>query len=142
MADSKVIPTMRPAVMRDGRPIGAVLVDSGRLTLHDAERVLRLQREESLLFGEAAIRLGVLTQADIEYALSRQFDFPYLLPGQSAVSPEVVAAYAPFSPQVETLRALRSQLILRWFGEGQDKAALAIISSERKEGRSFIAANL
>jgi protein-tyrosine kinase len=144
VGNSKVIspPSVRSALTRDARSIGAVLIDSGRLKIQDAEAILSLQREKNLRFGEAAIRLGLLTQADIDYALSRQFDFPYLQRGQSAVSEEVVAAYTPFSRQVEALRALRSQLMLRWFGASPANNALAIVSAQRREGRSFIAANL
>lgn len=119
-----------------------MLVDAGRLKIEDAERILGYQREKGLRFGEAAIELGLVTQADIDYALSRQFDFPYLLPGESTVSREVLAAYAPRAPQVEAMRALRTQLMLRWFDAKPENNALAIISAERREGRSFIAANL
>ena len=131
-----------PAHAHARRSIGAMLIDAGRLKIEDAERVLRLQREQKLRFGDAALRLGVLTQADIDFALSQQFDFPYLLPGQSAVSEEVIAAYAPLAPQVESLRSLRSQLMLRWLDGEPEHKALAILSSARAEGRSFIAANL
>lgn len=124
------------------RPIGAILVDAGRLKVEEAEQILRLQREGGMSFGEAGFRLRYLTQADIDFALSRQFEYPYLLRGQSAVSEEITAAYAPFSPQVEALRALRGQLMLRWFDTDPAHRALAIVSSERKEGRSYIAANL
>jgi protein-tyrosine kinase len=58
------------------------------------------------------------------------------------VSAEVTAAYMPFTPVVETLRAVRSQLMLRWFDTSANHKALAIISAARAEGRSFIAANL
>jgi chain length determinant protein tyrosine kinase EpsG len=135
-------PVVNPAHAHARRSIGAMLIDAGRLKVEDAERVLRLQREQKLRFGDAALRLGVLTQADIDFALSQQFDFPYLLPGQSAVSQEVVAAYAPMAPQVESLRSLRSQLMLRWLDAEPEYKALAILSSARAEGRSFIAANL
>lgn len=124
------------------RSIGAILIDAGRLKVEDAERILRLQREREMLFGDAALRLKLLTQEDIDFALSRQFEYSYLLRGQSAVSEEVTAAYAPFTPQVEALRALRSQLMLRWFDTDPAHRALAIVSSESKEGRSYIAANL
>ena len=124
------------------RLIGAVLVEAGRLTAEDAERILRLQREADLRFGEAGTRLGVLTHADIEFALSRQFNHPCLLRGESNVSEEVLAAYEPLSPHAETLRALRNQLMTRWFDGNRAVKALAIISAERKEGRSFLAANL
>lgn len=144
MGDSHVVtnPTVRPVHGRETRSIGAVLVDAGRLKVQDLERILRLQRESNLRFGEAAIRLDLLSPADIDYALSLQFDFAYLLPGQSAVSEEVVTAYAPNSPKAEALRGLRSQLILRWFDAGPANKALAIVSAERKDGRSHIAANL
>ena len=131
-----------PTQAHGRRSIGAMLIDAGRLKVEDAERVLRLQREQNLRFGDAALKLGVLTQADIDFALSLQFDFPYLLPCQSAVSQEVIAAYAPLAPQVEALRSLRSQLMLRWLDAEPETKALAILSAARAEGRSFIAANL
>jgi len=144
MGDSTVVATstMRPVHGRETRSIGAVLIDAGRLKVQDLERILRLQRESNLRFGEAAIRLDLLTPADIDYALSLQFDLAYLLPGQSAVSEEVVTAYLPNSPKAEALRGLRSQLILRWFDAGPENKALAIVSAQRKDGRSHIAANL
>jgi protein-tyrosine kinase len=142
--DTDVFPALTASnpVVRDGRLIGTVLIEAGRLKAEDAERILRLQREKNLRFGDAAVQLGLLTAADIDYALAKQFDFPYLQRGQSAVSEEVAAAYAPFSAQVESLRALRSQLLLRWFDGEPPLKALSIISGERKEGRSFVAANL
>src|SRR5713101_9812386 len=78
------------------RSIGAILIINGRLRLEGAESILRLQREQGLRFGDAAIQLGLLTQADIEFALSRQFDYPYLLRGESGVSEQVITAYEPF----------------------------------------------
>lgn len=125
-----------------GRSMGAILVDTGRLSLENAERVLRLQKERGTRFGDAAIELGVLTEDDIRYALASQFDYPYLPPGDDSLSPELVAAYQPSSPVVEQLRALRSQLMLRWLGVEAEQKALAIVSPGAEEGRSFIAANL
>lgn len=124
------------------RSIGAILIDAGKLKAEDAERVLRLQREKGIRFGDAAKQLGLITDADIEQALSRQFDYPYLNRGESKVAEEVVAAYNPFAPQVEALRALRSQLVLRWFDSETAHKALAITSPGRYEGRSWLTANL
>ena len=135
------VSTGSTVIARGERSIGAILVRAGRLTPENTERILRLQREQSLSFGEAGIKLGLLTQADIEFALSLQFNYPHLLRGESKVSEGLVAAYTSSGPHVEALRALRSQLMLRWFN-GPDRNALAIISGERREGRSFIAANL
>lgn len=124
------------------RAIGALLIDAGRLTPENAERVLRACRENGGRFGDVAIQLGVITQADVDFALARQFDYTYLQPGDSSVATELVAAFAPHSDAVESLRALRTQLLLRWFDGATPHKALAIISPERGEGRSWLTANL
>jgi protein-tyrosine kinase len=129
------------AVVPD-RSIGSILVNVGRLTAPDAEKIMRYQRECDVRFGDAAIKLGLLTPADIDFALSRQFEYAYLLPGQSDISEDVVAAYEPFTNRVEALRALRNQLIARWFQTGPERRALAITSAEKEDGRSFLASNL
>lgn len=122
--------------------IGAILVDAGRLTPENAERILRLQKDQGKRFGDAAIQLGLLTEDDIRFALSHQFEYSYLPARDASLSTELVAAYAPHSKVVEQLRALRSQLMLRWFDAEAQRKALAIVSPGTGEGRSFIAANL
>lgn len=120
--------------------MGRILLDQGKITAQDAERILRLQKEQHLRFGEAAIQLGLISQADMQQALARQFDYPYLAAGEGGYSQALVAAYAPFSPQVESLRALRSQLMLRWFTAGNK--ALAMVGTNAGDGASYLAANL
>jgi receptor protein-tyrosine kinase len=124
------------------RSIGAILVGCGALSDQDVERILELQREKGARFGEAARTLGLLEQRDIDLALSRQFDYPYLRRGESRVSQSLVAAYEPAHPQVEALRALRSELMLNWFTEDAARKTLAVVSEARGDGRSHIAANL
>ena len=120
--------------------MGRILLDMGKIKPEDAERVLRLQKETGMRFGEAAQSLNLITAADVQQVLARQFDYPYLQPGQGNFAPELVAAYEPFSPQVEALRAIRSQLMLRWFVNG--RKTLAIASVNPAEGASLFAANL
>jgi protein-tyrosine kinase len=139
---SNVIPGPGAPTGSDDRAIGAILIDSGKITAEDAERVLRYSREHAIRFGDAAIALRLVTDNDIQQVLARQFDYAYLQPGQSDVSAEVVAAWAPFSPQVEALRALRSQLLLRWFTGEKDHKILTVISAARGDGRTHVAANL
>jgi len=138
------IPTSTAAPVAASPPreanIGRLLLDTGKLSPEDAERVLRLQKEQGLRFGDAALKLGLITEADIRQVLSMQFDYPYLQPGQGNFDPELVAAYQPFSAQVEALRVLRSQLMMRWFSEGYK--ALALVSANPGEGCSHLAANL
>jgi protein-tyrosine kinase len=140
MAKKPLSATSLPVSPTHERAIGAILVDEGKLSPQDAERILALQKRESLRFGDAAVKLGLATPEDIQHALSRQFDYPYLMPSEDSVSRELVAAYSPFSKEVESLRALRSQLMLRWFS--QEHKCLTIASPARGEGRSYLAANL
>lgn len=120
--------------------IGHILLDMGKITPVEAERVLRLQKESGLRFGDAALKLGLITEADIQLVLAQQFDYPYLLPGQGNHPPELVVAYQPFGAQVEVFRAVRSQLMLRWFTS--EHKALAIISYNPSDGVSLFTANL
>jgi len=125
----------------DARTMGAILVDEGRLTLKEAELILETQKREDIQFGDAAIKLGLLTPVDVQRALALQFNYAYVLPGSSGLSKELIAAHAPFSVEVERMRALRSQLILRRFGSSAGNA-LAIVSASTGEGKSYLAANL
>jgi len=120
--------------------MGALLVDAGKLTLEGAERALRMQKDLGIRFGEAAVRLGLVSEDDVQEALARQFAYPYLPKGQANLSPRLVAAYEPFSPQVESLRAIRSQLMLRWFARGH--RALAVLGADPDDGAALFAANL
>jgi len=123
--------------------IGEILVSIGRISPSDADRIYKEQKKRKLRFGDAAIALGLATEADVQFALSHQFRYPYLQRGESKVSETVIAAYNPFSPQVEALRAIRSQLMMRWFGSGAGgHRALAIVSPGDGEGRTWFTANL
>ena len=124
------------------RSIGAILIDTGRLSAVDAEKILHEQKQNNLRFGDAALKLGILDQSDIQFALARQFDYPYLGHGDPSISEEVIAAFSPFSTIVEQLRGVRTQLMLRWFDADASHKSLAIVSPSSGEGRSFIAANL
>jgi protein-tyrosine kinase len=124
------------------RSIGALLIDSRHLSATDAESVMRYARTHDMRFGDAAVKLGLVTRANVQHALARQFDYPYLALDDDAVSREVVAAYAPFTAPVEALRALRTQLLLRWYEADPPHKSIAVVSARPGEGRSFLAANL
>ena len=126
----------------NARSIGDILVANGRLSPEDSKRILERQKQDQVPFGEAAIALHVLTKADIDYALSKQFDYAYLSETDQSLSKALVAAYKPFSKVAENLRAVRSQLLLRWFNGEPMRKVLTIVSPGKHEGRSFVAANL
>lgn len=136
--NSPILSPLPPDVL-DSR-MGALLVEAGKLTPENAERVLRTHKELGIRYGEAAMRLGLASEDDIRQALARQFGYPYVQPGEAALSPRLLAAYAPFSPQVESLRAIRSQLMLRWFASG--RRALAVVGADPEDGAAQFAANL
>ena len=124
------------------RAIGAILVEQGRLTLDDVEEIQRYATANGLRFGDGALRLQKLSQQDVDLAIAQQFNYPILeLGGRNGVSEELVAGYLPQSEMIEPLRALRSQITLRWV-KSQERNALAITSAGRGEGRTWLAANL
>jgi protein-tyrosine kinase len=123
------------------RPIGVILSDWGRLSQENVQRILDYQRKAGLPFGEAGIAMGLLTEDDVRQALSLQFGQACPLP-DAGLAPELIAAWQPESASVEHLRALRSQLMLRWFENDARHAALAVLSPGPCEGRSYITANL
>jgi protein-tyrosine kinase len=125
-----------------GRSLGAILVEAGRLDAEQAERIARFQQDSGLRFGEAGERIGLLTAEDIRFGLARQFGFACPEPGDAPLSSELLAACQPHHPWVESLRALRSDLLLRWVEAGEGGKSLVLTSAERGEGRSLVAANL
>jgi len=126
-----------PAVEKE---IGQILVESGKIALQNVEAILQTQQEQQCRFGEAALALKLISDEDFQYALARQYHYPYLRPGEGGYAPELVAAYNPFSQTVEKLRLLRSQIMLRWIEAGNK--TLAVVSPGERDGRTFISANL
>ena len=120
--------------------IGALLQEAGKLSAENAESVLRMQQETGIRFGEAAQALGLVSDGDVQQALARQFDYPYVPAGEQRFSPRLVAAMDPFGRAAEMLRAVRGQLMLRWFGRGHK--SLAVVGIEPGAGTSLFAANL
>lgn len=124
------------------RSIGNILVTAGRLTPEAAEQIHSKQRESDVLFGEAGVSMGLITRDDVEFAIARQFEYSVLKKGESPISEEIVAAYDPFGPRSEAFRELRTHLLLRWYETEARARTLSVISTQRNEGKSHVAANL
>lgn len=120
--------------------IGGLLLDAGKITTADAEKIIRVQKEKGLRFGDAAKTLNLVSDEDVQQALSQQFNFTYLVNANEDYSNELIAAYQPFGTQAEALRVIRSQLMLKWFNA--ERKTLAITSPSNGEGRSYFSANL
>jgi protein-tyrosine kinase len=128
-------------VARSDRRIGTLLAEDGKLGAKDIERVMDLQHNHGYRFGDAAMRLGLVTGEDVERAVARQYDLPSLVPGK-IVNSELVVAYEPFHRRAEELRALRTQLLIRWTNGAAKQRVLTVVSPGAGEGRSYVAANL
>jgi protein-tyrosine kinase len=124
------------------RLIGEVLQDTANLTAEQIERILAYMDERSIRFGEAAVALGFVTSDDVMYALAQQFHYPYSPQARRHQNPELVALNQPFSSQSEAFRAIRSQLMMRVFGDGERRRALAVVSPDSGDGKTFFAANV
>ena len=131
----------RVIAREDGR-LGRILAEDGKLASADIERVLERQRIDGLRFGETALALGLITSEDLGCAVAKQYGVPYLQPGSQSIGREIVVAHEPFHPRSEELRALRTQLAIRWSREGVKQRVLAVVSPGPCEGRSYVAANL
>jgi receptor protein-tyrosine kinase len=124
------------------RAIGSILVLQGRLSAAEVEKICLFAASTGLRFGEAALRLQMLSEKDVDMAIAQQFRYPILQRGgDKGVSDDLIAAYQPQSPMVEPLRVLRSQISLRWTNP-KERKSLVIASAGRGEGRSWLAANL
>jgi chain length determinant protein tyrosine kinase EpsG len=133
--------TSKPAVEVTAKQpnIGRILLEMGKIKAEDADRILRMQKEQGLRFGDAAVKLGLVSEDDIRNVLFQQFNYACLPADSNAIDPEVVAAFRPQDPVVEALRALRSQLALRWYAEHK---FMVITAPSSGQGASRTAANL
>ena len=77
------------------RPLGAILMESGRITQEDVERSLEHQRMHGGFFGQALVALGVLSHEEIDWALASHFDLPYIFPNADAIDRDAAHMVAP-----------------------------------------------
>ena len=122
--------------------IGDALILHAKLRHEDVERIIDLQKSKNILFGDAAIKLGLINESDLNKVLSQQFDYSYSYSDAEShqLNEVLIAAHTPFSEEVEKLRSLRGQLLMRWFDQGNK--TLAITSAGVEDGASQVAANL
>ncbi len=125
------------------RSIGDIIREARRLAPEQVDAVVAYQHEHRVRFGEAAIALGFATEQDVLSALSKQFHYPYSPEEQHCkFSDELVVANEPFSQQAEAFRAIRSRLILHRSGGDGSRRAVAVVSPDSGDGKTFFSANL
>lgn len=70
--------------------IGAILSACNIISDDDITAALEEQRRTGARFGEALITLGIVTQEDIDWALSNQLDLPYIRLKADMIDPEAI----------------------------------------------------
>lgn len=125
------------------RSIGDIISQANNLSADQIEQILNYQREKGVRFGEAAVALGLASTDDVLWALSQQFHYPYSQDTAKGLHPDLVVANRPFTDQAEAFRTMRSHLIMKMYSDPtQQRQALAVISPDSGDGRSYFAANL
>lgn len=131
------------AEMTKNGSIGDIIRQTNNLSAEQVERILAHQRHSGMKFGEAAIALGFAKEEDVLWALAQQFHYPYSNQTSQRLGSELVVATRPFCDQAEMFRAMRSQLLSHVFkADGHPKPALAVVSPEAGDGKSYFAANI
>lgn len=128
--------------LRD-RSIGELIREARGLTEQQLEQIAAHQRKHGMRFGEAAVALKFASSDDVLRALSQQFHYAYAPANpQGTKNSELVVATHPFSDEAEAFRELRSQLIMGAMGSDDPRRALAVLSPDVGDGKTYIAANL
>lgn len=70
--------------------LGAILSACNIITEDDITAALELQGRTGARLGEALISLGIVTQEDIDWALSNQLDLPYIRLKVDMIDPEAI----------------------------------------------------
>lgn len=125
------------------RSIGDLLREVRQIDDAQVEQILHFSRDNHVRFGEAAISLKLASSGDVLWALSQQFHYPCATEDDAvALSEELVMARDPFSDQAETFRDIRSQLLMGVLSPDLPKRALAVLSPNVGDGKTYFAANL
>src|SRR3989338_7488954 len=115
------------------RSIGEIIKQANNLAPDQIESILKYQRDNGVRFGEAAVALGMASSDDVLWALAQQFHYPYPQDSTQGFHPD----------QAEAFRTMRSHLIMKLYSQtDQPRQALAVLSSDSGDGKSYFAANI
>lgn len=129
-------------VPKDALSIGEHLKNAQKLTEEQVALVAARQAESGRRFGEIAVEMGFIDQEAVMWALSQQFHYPFPLKSQQTFSDELVVARDPFGSAAELIRDLRSHLMMEFGSNSALRKHIAVLSVDRGDGKSFLAANL
>ena len=120
--------------------MGEQLVRSGKLSDHDIYRIIAMQDRSGQKFGEIAVDLGLVSEADVQEVLADQYSYPSEMVDIEAFHASLVTAVKPASARSESFRTARSEIILRWMSI--DNKCLTVTAARARQGASVVSANL
>lgn len=135
-----LVPGRQFANTEDPAHVAQYLIRYAGLGEDALQAIAELRAREELRFSEAALRLGLVTQADVDAALGASRNLESGRPARAQADAQLVVAHDPFHPHSEQIRVLRTAVLMRQ-GEAATNV-LAVVSSQRGEGRSRLAAEL
>jgi protein-tyrosine kinase len=123
-------------------PIGELIRGVRELSDDQIAQILMYQQKNGVRFGEAAVALRFANRDDVIDALAQQFNYPYKH-GSASNPPnsELIVAAHPFSDEADAFGELRSRLLMEVLTD-QARCALAVLSPDIGDGKSYVAANL
>ena len=124
------------------KSIGDIIRQTNNLNAAQMDQIVRYQQEQKVKFGEAAVALGLATRDDVLWALSQQFHYPYSSDSSERLATELIVGRQPFSDEAEAFRDIRSQLMASVLDPEGPTRALAVVSCEVGDGKSFFSANI
>ena len=131
------LPSMGPV-----RLLGEILGDRITLSQSHVQEILDHAARHGTRFGDAAVALRYATADEVLQALSTQFHYPCAAPRPQIDSAELVMLTQPHSAQAEALRGIRGQIMRRMGRAADRRRALAVVSPEPGDGKTFLVANL
>lgn len=124
--------------------MGQAFVNANKLTQDQVAKIVQLQRRTKVRFGEAAIKLGLLTERDVHEVLAQQFNYQtvakHAADNRKRISSKLLIAHSPYSAEAEAIRSFRSEILLRL--SEKPCVMLALVSPNSKEGKSHLCASL
>lgn len=135
--DRDTVAQASAALFGGGATLADLLQEARLITAQQSREISAFAADHGRQFGDAAIELGLIDRATLNRAIAEQLDHARL-----DWSGEPVVFARPDTPQAEDYRSIRNALALRWFKHPRGERTLAMVSAERGEGRSLMAANL
>lgn len=85
-------------------------------------------------------RLGLISERELKHLVTAQFEYPPLRQGTGGYSPELVAAFNPYSAKGRSLRYLAARILLEAYT--REGLCFSVAGAHTGCGATYIAANL